>query len=47
MSKHRVFSAELKREAADLVHKQYNSSIGASRSLGISESALRHDESCA
>ena len=37
----RVFSAEFKREAADLVLKQNYSFIEASRSLGISESALR------
>ncbi|QVQ76632.1 IS3 family transposase [Pseudomonas lundensis] len=37
----RVFSAEFKREAADLVLKQNYSFIEASRSLGIGESALR------
>ena len=37
----RVFSAEFKREAADLVLKQNYSCIEASRSLGIGESALR------
>ena len=37
----RVFSAEFKREAADLVLKQNYSLIEASRSLGIGESALR------
>ena len=37
----RVFSAEFKREAADLVLKQNYSFIEASRSLGIDESALR------
>ena len=37
----RVFSAEFKREAADLVLKQNDSCIEASRSLGIGESALR------
>ena len=37
----RVFFAEFKREAADLVLKQKYSFIEASRSLGISESALR------
>ena len=42
MSKQRrVFSAEFKREAADLVLKQNYSFIEASRSLGIGESALR------
>ncbi len=35
------FSAEFKREAADLVLKQNYSDIEASRSLGIGESALR------
>ena len=37
----RIFSAEFKREAADLVLKQNYSFIEASRSLGIGESALR------
>ena len=37
----RVFSAEFKREAADLVLKQNYSFIEASRSLGIGESTLR------
>ena len=37
----RIFSAEFKREAADLVFKQNYSFIEASRSLGIGESALR------
>ena len=37
----RTFSAEFKREAADLVLKQNYSFIEASRSLGIGESALR------
>ena len=37
----RSFSAEFKREAADLVLKQNYSYIEASRSLGIGESALR------
>ena len=37
----RVFSAEFKREAADLVFKQNYSFIEASRSLSIGESALR------
>ena len=37
----RVFSAEFKREAADLVLKQNYSFIEASRSLGIGESAPR------
>ena len=37
----RSFSAEFKREAADLVLKQNYSCIEASRSLGIGESALR------
>ena len=37
----RVFSAEFKREAANLVLKQNYSFIEASRSLGIGESALR------
>lgn len=37
----RVFSAEIKREAADLVLKQSYSFIEASRSLGVGESALR------
>ena len=37
----RVFSAEFKREAADLVLKQNYSFIEASRSLGIGDSALR------
>ena len=37
----RVFSAEFKREATDLVLKQNYSFIEASRSLGIGESALR------
>ena len=37
----RVFSAEFKREAADLVLKQNYSFIEASRSLGVGESALR------
>ena len=37
----RVFSAEFKREAADLVLKQNYSFIEAGRSLGIGESALR------
>ena len=42
MTKQRpVFSAEFKREAADLVLKQNYSFIEASRSLGIDESALR------
>ena len=42
MTKQRpVFSAEFKREAADLVLKQNYSFIETSRSLGISESALR------
>ena len=35
------FSAELKREAADLVLKQNYSFIEASRSLGVGESTLR------
>ena len=38
----RVFSAEFKREAADLVLKQNYSYVEASRSLCIGESALRH-----
>ncbi len=37
----RTFSAEFKREAADLVLKQDYSFIEASRSLGVGESALR------
>lgn len=37
----RSFSAEFKREAADLVLKQDYSYIEASRSLGVGESALR------
>ncbi|MDI3275935.1 IS3 family transposase [Pseudomonas sp. AL03] len=37
----RSFSAEFKREAADLVLKQNYSYIEASRSLGVGESALR------
>ena len=37
----RVFFAEFKREAADLVLKQNYSFIEASRSLGVGESALR------
>ncbi|MDR8362774.1 IS3 family transposase [Pseudomonas sp. JL3] len=37
----RSFSAEFKREAADLVLKQNYSFIEASRSLGVGESALR------
>lgn len=37
----RSFSAEFKREAADLVLKQNYSYIEASRSLGVTESALR------
>ena len=37
----RTFSAEFKREAADLVLKQDYSYIEASRSLGVGESALR------
>jgi len=37
----RTFSAEFKREAADLVLKQNYSFIEASRSLGVGESALR------
>jgi transposase-like protein len=37
----RIFSAEFKREAADLVLKQNYSFIEVSRSLGIGESALR------
>ena len=37
----RVFSAEFKREAADLVLKQNYSFIEACRSLGVGESALR------
>jgi len=37
----RVFSAEFKREAADLVLKQSYSFIEATRSLGVGESALR------
>ena len=37
----RIFSAEFKREAADLLLKQNYSFIEASRSLGIGESALR------
>ncbi|AOA06339.1 transposase [Pseudomonas sp. TMW 2.1634] len=37
----RIFSAEFKREAADLVFKQNYSFIEASRSLSIGESALR------
>ena len=37
----RSFTPEFKREAADLVLKQNYSYIEASRSLGISESALR------
>ncbi|OKA28529.1 hypothetical protein BOH74_03515 [Pseudomonas versuta] len=37
----RVFSAEFKREAADLVLKQNYSFIEASRSLGVGEPALR------
>ena len=37
----RVFSAEFKREAADLLLKQNYSSIEASRSLVVGESALR------
>ncbi|CAI8857742.1 transposase [Pseudomonas sp. IT-P253] len=37
----RSFSAEFKREAADLVFKQNYSYIEASRSLGVGESALR------
>ena len=37
----RVFSAEFKREAADLVLKQNYSFNETSRSLGIGESALR------
>ena len=41
MTKQRsVFSAEFKREAADLVLKQNYSFIEASRSLGVGESAL-------
>ena len=38
----RSFSAEFKREAADLVLKQNYSYIEASRSLSVGESALRH-----
>jgi len=42
MTKQRhVFSAELKREAADLVLKQNYSYIEARRSLGVGESVLR------
>ncbi|WP_280315928.1 transposase [Pseudomonas syringae] len=37
----RTFSAEFKREAAGLVLDQGYSHIGASRSLGVVESALR------
>ena len=37
----RSFSAEFKREAADLVLNQNYSYIEASRSLGVGESALR------
>ena len=37
----RSFTAEFKREAADLVLKQDYSYIEASRSLGVGESALR------
>lgn len=37
----RTFSAEFKREAADLVLKQNYSFIEASRSLSVGESALR------
>ena len=37
----RSFTAQFKREAADLVLKQNYSYIEASRSLGIGESALR------
>ena len=37
----RSFTAEFKREAADLVLKQIYSYIEARRSLGIGESALR------
>jgi transposase len=37
----RTFSAEFKREAADLVLKQNYSFIEASRSLGVGESVLR------
>lgn len=37
----RTFSAEFKREAADLVLKQNCRYIEASRSLGIGESTLR------
>ena len=37
----RSFSAEFKREAADLVLKQNYSYIEASRSLGVGESSLR------
>ena len=37
----RVFSAEFKREAADLVLKQNYSFTEASRSLSVGESALR------
>jgi transposase len=37
----RVFSAEFKREAADLVLKQNYSYTDACRSLGVGESALR------
>jgi transposase len=37
----RSFTAEFKREAADLVLKQSCRYIEASRSLGIGESALR------
>ena len=37
----RVFFAEFKREAADLVLKQNYSFIEAGRSLGVGESALR------
>jgi transposase len=38
---HRVFSAEFKREAVDLVLKQNYSFIEARRSLSVGESALR------
>lgn len=37
----RVFSAEFKREAADLILRQNYSFIEASRSLSVGESALR------